>query len=76
MGEYSSPSYSSQDLAVIEQVLGQICRSHGWPPTSEHAMEVGRFLLARFEDGVTDPADLLQAFEQAKPTRMGRVQQV
>lgn len=73
--ENSPPSYSPSDLAVIEGVLRHICHSRGWSSASENAMEAGRFLLAKFEDGTTDSVELLDLFEQAAAAREGRVRQ-
>lgn len=73
--ENSSPSCSPNDLAVIEVVLRHICKLHAWSPRSESAMEAGRFLLATFDDGVTDSMELLDHFKQAAARRAARVRQ-
>lgn len=64
-----SPSYTPDDLAVLEHVLRDICASRKWPATCEEALQAARFLLAQFDGGLRE-AELLRAvFEKAMTQR-------
>lgn len=67
MGQFDNsdtPSYSPEDLAILEAVLQDLCKSRHWAPMSEDALQAGRFLLARFDEGLKDPVKLRALFEK------------